>query len=92
MSNNETLRAYEFRCVGDEPAVDVQIDDWIKKYPHVSIEDIKYQVVPYVNEEQLNFATFAMVLYRTGPETSGDISHAVTQQMKIPPELAKRRR
>ena len=92
MSNAKTLRAYEFRCVGDEPAVDVQIDDWLKEYPHVAIEDIKYQVVPFVEEEKLNFATFAMVLYRPTEDTSSDISHAVTQEMKIPPELAKRRR
>ena len=92
MSNTKTLRAYEFRCVGEEPAVDVQIDDWLKEYPHVVIEDIKYQVVPFVEGEDLNFATFAMVLYRTTPGESTDINRAVTQQMKIPPEVAKRRR
>ncbi len=93
MSQKEIVGTYEFKSMGDEPGVDVQIDEWLQQYPQVSVVDVKYQVVPYVEGETLNFATFALVLYHEpAPAPGQEINKAVTQQMQLPPELLRQRR
>jgi hypothetical protein len=92
VSQKEIVGTYEFKSIGDEPGIDVQIDEWLQQYPQVSLVDVKYQVVPYVEGETLNFATFALVLYHEPADTGLEINKAVTQQMQLPPELLKQRR
>ena len=84
MSQKEIVGTAEFRCVRteDDP-VDVQIDAWLQEYPQVTIVDVKYQVVPYVEADLLNFATFALVLFHE-PEPPPNASRATTQRMQMP--------
>lgn len=89
MSEKEIVSVREFRSFGNDPGVDVQIDAWSQKYPRVTILDVKYQVAPYVEDDMLHFATFALVLFHE-PETSPEISRASTQQMQAPSRRSRR--
>ena len=84
MSQKEIAGAAEFRCIrAEDGPVDVQIDAWLQEYPQVTIMDVKYQVVPYVEADALNFATFALVLFHE-PEPPPNVSRATTQRMQMP--------
>ncbi len=84
MSQKEIVGAAEFRCLrAEDDPVDVQIDAWLQEYPQVTIMDVKYQVVPYVEADALNFATFALVLFHE-PEPPPNVSRATTQRMQMP--------
>lgn len=92
MSDKEVVGTAEFRSIGDdEPSVDVQIDDWLQEYPEVTVLDVKYQVVPYVTDDTLHFATFALVLFHE-PPPAPDASRATTQRMQVPAGVAARQR
>lgn len=90
MNGKEIVGAFEFRSFGDDPGVDVQIEEWLQKYPQVTIVDIKYQVVPYVENDVLNFATFALVLFNE-PEVN-ELNRATTQRMQVPASAGRRMR
>jgi hypothetical protein len=91
MSDKEIVGAAEFRCIGDQEPVDVQIDGWLQEYPQVTVLDVKYQVVPYVQADTLHFATFALVLFHE-PEPATGISRASTQRMQAPAGTGARQR
>ena len=92
MSQKEIVGTAEFRSVGvDDDPVDVQIDAWLQEYPQVTIIDVKYQVLPFVEDDVLNFATFALVLFHE-PEPPPNVSRATTQRMQIPAGQAARSR
>jgi hypothetical protein len=87
MKNQDIVGIYEFKSIGDEPAIDIQINEWLQEYPQITVVDIKYQVVPFVEENTLNFASFALVI--TGEADAPEVNKAVTQQMKIPPGISR---
>ena len=91
MSDKEIVGAAEFRCIGEDDPVDAQIDAWLQEYPEVTLLDVKYQVVPYVQEDILNFATFALVLYHE-PEPPPNVNRATTQRMQVPAGVGARQR
>ena len=91
MSDKEIIGAAEFRCIGEDDPVDVQIDAWLQEYPDVTLLDVKYQVVPFVEEDTLHFATFALVLYHE-PEPPPNVSRATTQRMQVPAGEGARQR
>jgi len=90
VGNKEIMGTFEFRSVGNDAPVDVQIEEWLQQYPQVTILDVKYQVVPYVEADTLNFASFALVLYAEPGNDTTPVNRAVTQRMQVPPS-AKRR-
>lgn len=93
MSSKQIVGAYEFRSYGNDKAVDVQIDEWLQKYPQVTIVDIKYEVVPYVDGDALHFATFALVLFHEpDPDSSTELNRASTQRMEAPASAMRARR
>ena len=79
----------EFHSYGDDGGVAAQINEWLQKYPEVSIVDIKYQSLSYVEGNELYFATFALVLYETQSPPPQEINRSVTQRMELPSELKK---
>ena len=89
MSEKEIVGTAEFRSIGAEDPVDVQIDAWLQEYPQVTVLDVKYQVVPYVQEDTLYFATFALVMFHE-PEPPPNESRATTQRMQTPAILGAR--
>jgi hypothetical protein len=90
LNGKEIVGAFEFRSFGDDPGVDVQIEEWLQKYPQVTILDIKYQVVPYVESDALNFATFALVLFHEAEVP--EVNRATTQRMQAPASMPRRQR
>jgi hypothetical protein len=90
VSDKEIVSTFEFRSIGDAQPVDVQIEEWLQQYPQVTVLDVKYQVVPYVENDTLNFASFALVLYHEPDIDDPEVNRAVTQRMHVPPHAAKR--
>jgi len=80
----------EFHSFDNDPNVGHQIDEWLQKYPEVSIVDVKYEVVSYIENNIVKFATFALVLFHE-PETIPEVNRATTQRMQAPPQIRGQR-
>ncbi len=92
MSEKEIVGTAEFRCIADDDQpVDVQIETWLEEYPQVTILDVKYQVLPYVTNDTLHFASFALVLFHEPPPPP-EASRATTQRMQVPAGAGARQR
>jgi hypothetical protein len=90
MPDKKIVGVAEFHSFDDDPNVGQQIDEWLQNYPEVSLIDVKYEVVSYVENDVVKFATFALALFHE-PETSPEINRASTQRMQLPTHIRGKR-
>jgi hypothetical protein len=95
MTDKKIVGVVEFHSFDDDPNIGSQINEWLQKYPEVTIIDSKYQVVSYIENNTLKFATFALVFFHE-PETPSarpvvGINRATTQRMQALPNLKGKR-
>jgi hypothetical protein len=95
MSDKKIVGVVEFHSFDDDPNIGSQVNDWLQKYPEVTIVDSKYQVVSYIENNTIKFATFALVFFHepelpAASSASIQVNRATTQRMQAPPNLKNR--
>ena len=92
MSERKINGSVEFHSFDDDPDIGSQIDSWLREYPDIDIVDAKYEVVSYIENNVMKFATFALVFINE-PEGSSapEVNRAMTQKMQLPPNAKGKR-
>jgi hypothetical protein len=91
MSEKKIVGAVEFHSFEGDPDIGTQINEWLNQYPEVIIVDSKYEVISYIENNMLKFATFALVFFHEPPGTPSEVNRATTQRMQLPPGAKMRR-